>query len=130
MNQGDNNGGAVAGSFTMSAQLPNGKSLTFSGYILQGEVLADINEKLDIASAVVERQRLAAEIPVLEKTMEQQIKNKSQVESIVEELSGKMHQTTQDKQQLKTMQVNLRSIDDDIRKGEIAISDARRALVA
>jgi len=130
MNQGDNNGGAVAGSFTMSAQLPNGKSLTFSGYILQGEVLADINEKLDIASAVVERQRLAAEIPVLEKTMEQQIKNKSQVESIVEELSGKMHPTTQDKQQLKTMQVNLRSIDDDIRKGEIAISDARRALVA
>jgi len=130
MNQGDNNGGAVAGSFTMSAQMPNGKSLTFSGYILQGEVLADINEKLDVASAVVERQRLAAEIPVLEKTMEQQIKAKGQVEAIVEELSGKDRPTTQDKQQLKTMQVNLRSIDDDIRKGEIAISDARRALVA
>ena len=130
MNQGDNNGGAVAGSFTMSAQMPNGKSLTFSGYILQGEVLADINEKLDVASAVVERQRLASEIPVLEKTMEQQTKARGQVEAIIGELSGKEKLTSQEKQQLNTMRVNLKSIDDDIRKGEVAISDARRQLAA
>jgi len=128
--QGNNNGGAVAGSFTMSAQMPNGKSLTFSGYILQGEALADINEKLDVASAVVERQRLASEIPVLEKTMEQQTKARGQVEAIIGELSGKEKLTSQEKQQLNTMRVNLKSIDDDIRKGEVAISDARRQLAA
>ena len=35
----------------------------------------------------------------------------------------------QEKQQLNTMRVNLKSLDDEIRRGEIAIAEARRSLL-
>ena len=129
INQGSNAAGAVAGSFTLSAQMPNGKSLTFSGYVLQGEAVADVNAKLDLAASVVERQRLAAEIPVLEKALEQQIKAKAQFEGIVEELGGKERLSTTEREKQNAMRINLKAIDDEIRRGEIAIADARRALL-
>ena len=129
INQGSNAGGAVSGSFTLSAQMPNGKSLAFSGYILQGEAVADVNSKLDLAASVVERQRLAAEIPVLEKALEQQIKAKAQFEGIVEELGGKERLSTTEREKQNAMRINLKAIDDEIRRGEIAIADARRALL-
>ena len=130
MNQGDNNGGAVAGSFTMQAQLPNGKSLTFSGYVLQGEALADINAKLDVASAVVERQRKIAEIPVLEADLDQKLRQKTHMESHLIELQGKDKLTSQEKQLINTYTVSLKNSDEDIAKGVKAITEARRELAA
>ena len=127
MSVGDNNSGAVAGSFTLSAQLPNGKSLTFSGYVLQGETRADIDTKLDVAALVVERQRLAAEVPELEKKLEQYVQAREQVETIIAELTGYEKLTSTQKQQLNTMRVNLKKIDGDIEKGKAAIAEARKA---
>ena len=71
MNQGDNDGGRVAGSYTLTAQLPNGKQLTLSGYILADDGVDDLNKRLDVAAQVVERQRLAAEVPELEAKLAQ-----------------------------------------------------------
>ena len=127
---GDNAGGTVAGSFNLSAQMPNGKSMTFSGYVLQGETLAEINAKIDLAMQAVERQRLAAEIPELEKKLEQTESAKSQVETIIKDLGTKERLTSMEKQQLNTMRVNLAQIDADIRRGEIAIANARRQTAA
>jgi seryl-tRNA synthetase len=123
----DNDGGRVAGSYTMQAQLPNGKSLTFSGYVLASDTVDDVHKRLDVAAQVVERQRLAAEIPELEKKLEQVEKAKKQVETIIEDLGGKDRLSSQEKQQLNTMRVNLKSLDDEIRRGQIAIADATRA---
>jgi hypothetical protein len=128
VNQGDNDGGRVAGSFTFQCQMPNGKSLSFSGYVLAGQTESEVNKHLDIAAAVVERQRLAAEIPTLETKLEQTCKAKDQVEHIIEDLSSRERLSSQEKQQLNTMRVNLKSLDDEIRKGEIAIAEARRTL--
>jgi septal ring factor EnvC (AmiA/AmiB activator) len=124
---GDNNSGAVAGSFTLSAQLPNGKSLTFSGYVLQGESRVDIDTKLDVAALVVERQRLAAEVPELEKKLEQYVQAREQVETIIAELTAHEKLTSTQKQQLNTMRVNLKKIDGDIEKGKAAIAEAKKA---
>jgi hypothetical protein len=129
MNAGDNDGGRVAGSFTFQCQMPNGKSLSFSGYVLAGQTPKELNQHLDIAAAVVERQRLAAEIPTLETKLEQTEKAKRQFEAIIEELAGKDRLTSQEKQQLNTMRVNIKSLDDEIRLGEIAIAEARRSLL-
>jgi hypothetical protein len=130
MNQGDNNNGAVAGSFTLAAQLPNGKSLTFSGYVLQAESLTDVNTKLDMAVAVVERQRLHAEIPELEAKLEQHLRAKRQSEAIIKEVSGKDRPTSQDKQMLNTHRVNITMLDEEIKRGSEAIEKARLQFAA
>jgi hypothetical protein len=129
MNQGDNDSGRVAGSFTFQCQMPNGKSLSFSGYVLAGQTQAEINQHLDVASAVVERQRLAAEIPTLQTKLEQTEKAKEQVAAIVADLTNREKLTSSEKQQLNTMRVNLKSLDDEIQRGEIAIGEARRSLL-
>lgn len=127
MNQ-DNDGGRVAGSFTFNSQLPNGKSLSFSGYVLAGDGIDEVNQRLDVAVQCVERQRLAAEIPELEAKLAQTEKAKVQVETIIEDIAGKNKPSPQERQTLNTMKVNLKNLDDDIRRGEIAIASARRAL--
>lgn len=116
---------AVAGSFAINAQLPNGKTLNFSGYVLQGESLADINTKVDLAMGVVERQRLHSEIPELEAKVEQYEKARKQSEAIIKELTGKDRQTSQDKQQLNTHRVNITMLDEEIERGHKAIQKAR-----
>jgi uncharacterized protein YciI len=136
---GDNDKGAVAGSFNFAAQMPNGKSLTFSGYILQGESLADINAKLDIAEAVVERQRRIAEIPELEAKLEQQLQSMRQANDIIkdaarrhQEMIGKDRLTTSEKVQIEkydemvqTHQANLAHLETSVAKGRLAVAEAK-----
>jgi hypothetical protein len=126
VDQGNNNGGAVAGSFTMSAQLPNGKNVTFSGYVLQGEDVGTVNDKLDLAAACIERQRLIAEIPVLEKELSMREDAKSQLETIISSLTGKDKLVQREKDALHQHRVNLQKVDEDIRKGQKAIATAMR----
>lgn len=127
---GDNDNGRVAGSFTFQAQMPNGKSLSFSGYVLAGSSIEEVNKHLDMAATVVERQRLAAEIPELEKKLEQTEIARSQVETIIVDLSTREKVTSQDKQQLNTMRINRKKLEDDIARGRAAIQDARQKLAA
>jgi hypothetical protein len=136
---GDNDKGAVAGSFNFAAQMPNGKSLTFSGYILQGESLEDINAKLDIAEAVVERQRRIAEIPELEAKLDQQMQSMRQAQDIIKdaarrhsEMIGKDRLTTSEKVQVEKYdemvqahQSNLAHLETSVAKGRLAVAEAK-----
>lgn len=128
VNQGDNNGGAVAGSFTLSAQLPDGKSLTFSGYVLQGETQDQINEKMDVVALAVERQRMAAEIPELEKKLSAMKDAKDQHEKIHADLSTKDRPNSQEKASLKQALTNIDFVARQIEKGEAQIAFSKRVL--
>ncbi len=57
----------IAGSFNLQTQMPNGRGLTMSGYVYQGESVEQINERLDVFTAVLERQRAIAELPEFQK---------------------------------------------------------------
>ena len=136
---GNNDGGAVAGSFNFAAQLPNGKSLTFSGYILQGEKIDAIHQKLDLAAAVVERQRRIAEIPELEAKLDQTMLAMRQAQDIVrdtakrhEELAGKERLSTSEKvqvekfdEQMSAHKGNIDRLEFQVAKGRLAIAEAK-----
>jgi hypothetical protein len=136
---GDNDNGAVAGSFNYAAQMPNGKSLTFSGYILQGESLTDIHAKVDLAEKVVERQRRIAEIPELEAKLDQQLQAMRQAQAIVTdssrrhgEMIGKERLTTAEKlqvekydEQMAAHQSNIAHLETSIAKGKLAVAEAK-----
>jgi TolA-binding protein len=126
MNQGDNDGGRVAGSYTMSAQLPNGKQLTLSGYILADDGLDDLNRRLDVAAQVVERQRVAAEIPELEAKLQQREDQLNQMLGIIEELSGKDKLSSRETENLRTMKTNLKMVNDNIEAGKAALAKSRK----
>lgn len=122
----DNNGGAVAGSFTLSATLPNGKQLTFSGYVIQGEGDAEVNAKLDFASRAVERQRLIAEIPVLEATLQGKQDAIEQVTVQMHSLNAKLKKTGNDENQIGQHLVNLEHLKKQVVQGQDAIDKARK----
>jgi hypothetical protein len=136
---GNNDNGAVAGSFNYAAQMPNGKSLTFSGYILQGESIADIHAKVDLAEKVVERQRRIAEIPELEAKLDQQLQAMRQAQDIVKdaarrhgEMIGKDRLTTAEKlqvekydEQVAAHQSNIAHLETSIAKGKLAVAEAK-----
>ena len=122
----DNDDGRVAGSFTFQAQMPNGKTLSFAGYLLAGQTTAEINRHLDQAAAAVERQRLIAEIPTLEISLKQKRQAREQMESALEDLAAKERPTAQEKNSMNTFRVNLKRVDSDIDEGVQAIQDARQ----
>ena len=131
MNQGNNNDGAVAGSFNFSAQLPNGKSLTYSGYILAGEAMSMIDFKLDMAAAAVERQRLIAEVPELEAKLQQYIDARQSHADVLAEAISKLPnaknkgETAQLEVSINTHRVNIAKIDREIARGQEALSKSR-----
>lgn len=131
MNQGNNDGGAVAGSFNFSAQLPNGKSLTFSGYVLAGESMAEIDFKLDMAAAAVERQRLIAEVPELEAKLQQYMDARQSHSDVLAEAIAKMPTAKNKGEQaqlevsINTHRVNITKIDREIARGQEALSKSR-----
>jgi len=126
MNQGDNDGGRVAGSYTLTAQLPNGKQLTLSGYVLADDGVDDLNKRLDVAASVVERQRIAAEVPELEAKLSQRQDQLRQMETIIEELSAKDKLNSREGETLRTMRTNLKIVHDDIDAGKAAIAKAKK----
>ena len=52
---------AVTGNFTLTANLPNGKNFSVSGYLYSGESMESINDRVDILHDVVDRQRTRAD---------------------------------------------------------------------
>lgn len=136
MNQGDNNGGAVAGSFNFSAQLPNGKTVTFSGYVLAGETMDEIDRKLDIAAKAIDRQRMIAEIPELEMKLLQLQESRQQSMDIIAATQAEIGKTDSKspgyKQKLASheLQINnhtvtIKKYDRDIARGSEVLANAR-----
>lgn len=118
----------VAGNFQFQAQLPNGKAFSVSCYVFKDEDEDSLNARVDLVARVIERQRMIAEIPELESKLDQMEDARRQVETIIEDISGKDKPSSQERNQLNTMRVNLRKIDADIAKGKEAIGAARDKL--
>lgn len=127
MNPGNNDEGRVAGSFTFNAQMPNGKTLAVSGYILAGDGEDEANQRLDMIARLVERQRLIAEIPELEKKLESMEQALKQTDEIIASLGADGQKlSSQQKQQLNTHTVNRKNILEHIERGKQAIADAHK----
>jgi len=127
--QGDNNLGAVAGSFTLSAQLCNGKQLTFSGYVLQGETESEVNAKLDLACKVVDRQRMFSEIPELEAKLDGHRSAHEQISDILSGLAAKTKRSSTEEQTMNTHKVNLKRLEKEIERGTEAIIEAKSRMM-
>ena len=123
---GDNDGGRVAGSYTFAATLPNGKQCTINGYILADDDVESINKRMDVAAAVVERQRRIAEIPELEAKLQAVKDARSQLIVLAEDLSTPGKKINgQARQYLDQHSVNLRKNEEQIARGELAVMEAK-----
>jgi hypothetical protein len=128
MNLGDNNGSVpVSGSFAINAQLPDGMSINFSGYVLQGEGSLDLNMKVDMGMAMIKRQRLIAEVPILETKLKQLEEAKMQTTAILKDLASQSKLTTVQKQHEAAHKTNLEKINRDIVEGIEAVARAKHA---
>jgi len=120
---------AVLGNFQLSAQLPQGKSINVQGYLMAGESVESLNQRLDLLHDVMDRQRTRAEIPELEVKLEQSIKRLDEIKAHYTALNMKKAEgktmTTQEKQALGVQDVNINHIMEDIEKGRVAISVAK-----
>ena len=127
---GNNDGGAVAGSFTLNTQMPNGQTMTFSGYVLQGESVAEINEKMDVAMMVVSRQRTFAELPELEAKLDGIEKHKGH---LIEQLEGwsreppptASNKKAQQQLNIQNAQQQIKMHDKEIAAGRARIAEIR-----
>lgn len=121
---------AVTGNFTLTATLPQGKSINFSGYMYSGESIESVNQRLDLLSEAMERQRLRAEIPELEMKREHYISQfkamKGHMQSLVDKQNDGKNLTSKEKLDLKNMQDNVVKAQEEIDKGQTVIDEQKK----
>lgn len=120
----------IFGNFNLQAQLPNGRSITISGYVFEGESVESLNDRLDQMQESIERQRARCELPELEAKLEMLDK---QMRDYLEHLEGieqksKTAQTlsSQEKMTLSQRKVNMDRFKREAEKGQEAIVVAKR----
>lgn len=119
----------IIGNFTLTAQLPNGRSMNVAGYLYEGEGLASINERLDLCQEAIERQRTRCEIPELEARREQHVQALSSAQAVVAELELKSRSgqlSSQERMNLQNQKTSIKRINDEIEKGGVAIAEAKK----
>jgi hypothetical protein len=119
----------LMGSFTLQAQLPQGKSFTVQGYLYAGEAIESINDRVDLLHDVVDRQRTRAEIPEIEAELEKVLKqlegNKVHYALLLAKRDKGQKLTQQEKQQLDVMDVNNDLFEKNIQKGRERLAEMR-----
>lgn len=120
----------ILGNFNLQAQLPNGRSITISGYVFEKESVESLNDRLDQMQEAIERQRARCEIPELEAKLDLLDK---QMHDYLEHLQGieeksKTAQTlsSQEKMTLSQRKVNMERFKREAEKGREAIAVAKR----
>jgi hypothetical protein len=125
---------AVTGNFTLSATLPQGKSISFSGYLYDGESIESINGRVDLLHDSLDRQRTRAEIPELELVLENSIKRLDEIKGhygvLLKKKDSGAKLSTQEKSALDVMDVNVQKHFDDIATGRAKIAEAKAKLGA
>lgn len=122
---------AVTGNFQIGANLPNGKTLSISGYIYDGESRESLDARLDVLGAVVDRQRTIAEIPELELKHAAGIARLDEMRAHYAALLQKKDKaaktlSSQEKSALDVMDINVGHQLKEIEKGRVAIEEAKR----
>lgn len=120
-------GAPIAGSFSVQYQLGHaGQTLSFSGYIMEGEHLDEINVKVDILMLAAERQRARAELPALESKMADLQRTIEQTERAHNLLSDPSHKrTTAETQALTQYDTNIAHLKHELVKALRAIEDLK-----
>lgn len=120
----------VIGNFNLTAQLPNGRGIQVAGYIYDGEGLASVNDRMDMLQEAIERQRARCEIPELEAKREQCIKALEQLRDVLGTLEDKKTRfgklSSQETLTYNNHSTNIRNLDEQIKKGDEAIMEAKR----
>lgn len=120
----------IYGNFTLTAQLPNGRSINVAGYVYSDDDVAAVNARLDLYQECIERQRHRCELPELEGKREALIQALTQVKESLAELEKRQHAgkklSTQEQMNLRNAGINVKKIAEEIAKGETAIAEAKR----
>lgn len=129
----------IMGNFQITTQLPNGRSIVMSGYLIHGESQESLNGKLDQLQEVMERQRLRCEVPVLEharemivqQTVDLQAAMKGQEDALAKlkerELQGKKL-TSSEKMHMNTLQQQLGNMETSVKANEKKLADADKSI--
>lgn len=119
----------TTGNFTIQAEMPNGKTITMSGYIYSHNTKEDISKQIDVYHDVVDRQRLKAEIPVLEAKLEQKITHLHDITDALTKLRDKRNSgqktSAAEVKMIQELSSNLTMCERDVEKGREALKEAR-----
>lgn len=120
---------AITGNFVIQGTMPNGKSMNVSGYLYDGESIDSANERIGLFHDMLDHQRTRAEIPELEVKLEGTMRRLEEIRMHYAVMLGKKDRgeklTSQEKQALDVMDVNVDKHLADIVKGQQAIADAK-----
>jgi hypothetical protein len=86
----------IVGSFQISGDIPNGRSIVFSGHVTSIDSIDEINEQVDMFMSIINRQRAKYEIEIIEvklfqkqQALEQQLNAKKETENALNKLTTK-----------------------------------------
>ena len=127
--QDDTDKRTINGTFTLSAQLPNGRALNVQGYVFSDDKKDDLDKRLDFVQEAIERQRHRCEIPELEARVDQHAQALVNATEVIRELEAKArdgHLSSQERLNLQNQRTHSKKINEEIEKGRVAIVEAKK----
>jgi len=122
--------GIVTGNFNLTATLgASGRTMQMAGYLYYGEDQESIEARVAMMRSIMEKEQTLAEIPELEAKREQMIKGMNQAREVLAELLDKQKTSSlssQERMNIKNMQVNIAKVDEEIKKGDAAIQEKKQ----
>lgn len=119
----------VTGNFNLTATLgSSGRTMQMAGYLYYGEDQKSIEDRIAMMRAIMEKEQTIAVIPELEAKREQMIKGMKQAREVLNELLEKQKTgslSSQERMNVKNMQVNIFTVDEEIKRGDEAIQEAK-----
>ena len=128
------NAALITGNFTITATMPNDKTINVAGYLYEGESIQSVNQRVSLFQDIVDFQRTKAEIPKLEVELDVSIRRIADMQAhygvlvAKKEKGGKM--SVQEKQALEVMDVNVKHHFENVEKGRAAIAEAKAKVEA
>lgn len=122
-------GALVTGNFTITATLPNGKTMNVSGYLYEGESVESINNRVSLFDDVVDFQRTRSEITELEVKLKQSISRLKDIQMHYSVILAKKERgeklNAQEKGALDVMDINVKKHYEDIEEGKASVLAAK-----
>lgn len=118
-------GAAIMGNFDFSLPGPNGATLRITGYVYEGEELADLHKRMDVCREALTRQQTVLEKPLLEERLVGLLAQKEHVAKAYLDLLEKNKTRplpASEAQHLKNYPLQIKQIDDEIAKGSTKLA--------
>jgi len=124
----------ITGNFNLTATLgSSGRTMQMAGYLYYGEDQKSIEDRIAVMRSIMEKEQTLAAIPELEAKREQMIKGMNQAKEVLAELLEKQNNSglsSQERMNVKNMQVNIQKVSEEIDRGTEAIAEARKKVGA